>query len=297
MSIGGIALTTFSLASAGSPDKIETCKEALLKKLDVLKEKAEKKVKERFSDIIDRASAPFADHNQIRYEVKTIAVDLLNLFRGKEKAKEYKFESKETVFWEHLIENIKKLESLILQASDLRFQKFRQEIRGCKNISDFKKTIQNAKQFADDFVEIMQRERKLSSLEIPPPLTLEVTPIIDEAPAQTSFQQYCESLREEMREVIASDAASNQEDKKIADSRIMAMNGLLNFALDNPELFQDYFKPEHRKAVINAILVVLKDKNLSPSLASKDSAELMTFYSKIYTKIKSVLEAKTKAQQ
>ncbi len=156
--------------SSASPDKIETYKAALLKKLDVLKEKAEKKVKDRFSGIIERAAAPTTDPNQIRYEVKTITIDLLNLFRGKEKAKEYEFEPKDDVVWIHLISNIKKLESLTLQASDLRFKKFRQEIRGCKNIADFKKTIQNAKQFVDSFVEIMKRERKLPEVETPSPL-------------------------------------------------------------------------------------------------------------------------------
>jgi|GEM_PF-2677419 len=566
--IGSINLAA-TTPSPVSPDKIDTYKAALLKKLDEIQEKAEKKVKERFSDIIERAAAPTTDPNQVRYEVKTMTVDLLNLFRGKEKAKEYKFEPKEDVVWVQLIENIQKLESLILQASDLRFKKFKQEIQGCKNMADVKKTIQNAKQFVNAFIEIMQRERKLPGspeageepLPLVPLVPVSPKPIHEpsvEEPAQllakglkekisdkslhpaidellelmqkdeelsrflkeenhpgaielvlyllenkkeavlaiikgkniadlkfelmfnlnhafrelgkkifyvspgsgttlaevekiekeyhelkqlyydyqkmaknldaslspvefdgesmekimqkqeakfawlkphrivtakleeieelkdndqmissllsnldmilkhtlkikddsvkkflerklywfvhnihvhaenvetarkvldkltdplfkevrellekkikeasgksakavsTEFQKYCESLREEMREVISADAASAKEDKKTADSRIMAMNGLINFALDNPELFQEYFKPEHRKAVIRAILAVLKDKNLFPSLASKDSAELMTFYSKIYTKIKAVFEAEIQAQQ
>ena len=104
-----IASTTLAAAAPTtvSPDKLETYKSALLKKLDEIQEKAEKRVEERFSDIIERAGATPTDPNQIRYEVKTITTDLLNLFRGKAKAKEYKFEPKANVVWILLIQKIK----------------------------------------------------------------------------------------------------------------------------------------------------------------------------------------------
>ncbi|MEE8638092.1 MAG: hypothetical protein V3T21_03505 [Candidatus Margulisiibacteriota bacterium] len=180
------AIATFTSASlaASQSDKVVIYKAVLSKKTDEIHEKAKKLVEDRFSDIVQRAAQPEVNINQLRYEVITLKTDLVNLFRGKELAQDYKFQIKSSVDVDIFNKKIEKLKILLFKILDLKFKKFEGNIKNCESIPDIKKSINDMKEFISRFKKIMKKQRVL-------PMEFQ-KPALKQAKAQPAQSEYSE---------------------------------------------------------------------------------------------------------
>jgi len=160
MSIANAAVSIVLASPASSSDRVETYKTALSKKIEEIKTQFHKQLEDQFSQII-RAAQLGVDHNQLRYEAKTLLIDLLDLLQGRKERGSYKFEPKPSIDIKDFTQKVERLKASILNKVLGRLEKFKRDAKSCQSEKEILGLISRIKNFKSRFKKILQKERKL----------------------------------------------------------------------------------------------------------------------------------------
>ncbi len=272
------AAVLVALASPSSSDKVETYKTALSKKIEELKARFQKQFEDRFSQII-RSAQTGTDHNQLRYEAKTLLIDLLDLSEGRQERSSYKFEPKPSIDTENFTQKVKEVKTSILNDLLERLEKFKKDVKNCRSEREILELVGRIKNFKSRFKKILQKERRLpSTLEksnIPLGKSaddIELVPLIGTASPQAV--DLAASSKALWKKVSAKLKKTYKRTPRLRKKRQKQFNRILKRIRKNQKLFADFLDPKNRAAVIETVLCALEDKAVSSKI---NPQELLKF--------------------